>query len=241
STLGAIGSGILQRFARFGTASNRAQSIYVQDKWQPISRLTINAGVRLEKENLPSFNGFAPPINFGFGDKVVPRLGVAYDILGDGRTKVFASYGEFTERLKFELPRGSFGGEFFRRDYFEIMPNTRYDFYTIDKILGNSQDQLGGRCPITGTTGLTRCQFDFRIASNTPGNTIFDGLVDPNLKPYRQREFTVGVERQLSTNYLLRARYTYKNLLHAIEDAGFPTAQGSEAYIIGNPGSGLHA
>ncbi len=28
---------------------------------------------------------------------------------------------------------------------------------------------------------------------------------------------------------------------HAIEDAGFPTPEGSEAYIIGNPGEGLHA
>lgn len=242
----AIGAGLLLRFGTVGEASNRAQSIYFQDRWQPIRRLSINAGVRFEKEDLPSFNGYAPPINFGWGDKVVPRVGFAYDLTGNGKTKLFASYGQFTDRLKFELPRGSFGGDFYRVDYFEIFPNSptfngRYDSLTLSRILGNNVDVLGGKCPINNASGLTRCQYDYRIASNDPNATIFTGKVDPDVKPFRQEEFTVGFERQLSESYLLSIRYTYKNLLNAIEDAGFPTADGSEAYIIGNPGQGLHA
>ncbi|MFN0121695.1 MAG: carboxypeptidase regulatory-like domain-containing protein [Blastocatellia bacterium] len=242
-TPGAIGAGILRRFATEGQASNTAHSLYIQDRWQPIRRLSLNLGIRFEKEDLPSFNGFAPPINFGWGDKIVPRLGFAYDLTGDGKTKLFASYGQFTDRLKFELPRGSFGGDFFRDDYFEILPaNPRYDFYTMARILGNNQDNAGGgRCPspVTGSS-FTRCQADFRIASNSPSATIFTGKVDPDLNPFRQVEFTGGFERELSRNYLFSARYSYKNLLDAIEDAGFPTPDGSEAYIIGNPGRGLH-
>lgn len=241
-TPGTIGAGLIQRFGRTGDASNQAHSIYFQDRWQPTSRLSINAGVRFEKENLPSFNSFAPPINFGWGDKIVPRLGFAYDLTGDGKTKLFASYGQFTDRLKFELPRGSFGGEFFRNDYFEITAaNPQYTYYTLARILGNNQDVLGGKCPINNPSGLTRCQYDFRVASNNPNATIFDGKVDPNLNPFRQTEFTVGFERELSRKYLLSIRYSYKNLNDAIEDAGFPTPEGSEAYIIGNPGKGLHA
>ena len=158
------------------------------------------------------------------------------------KTKLFASYNKFQDRLKFELPRGSFGGDFYRNDYFEIMPNQpNYDFYTLSRILGSNQDVLGGQCPIPNSTGLSRCQYDFRIASNDPNADIYTGKVDPDLKPFTQTEFTVGLEREVTNRMLLSFRYTRKDVDHAVEDAGFPTAEGSEAYIIGNPGEGLHA
>lgn len=241
-TPGAIGAGVIQRFGTVGAAANTANSIYIQDRWQPTNRLTINAGVRMENEDLPSFNGYAPPIKFGFGDKIVPRLGASYDLTGDAKTKLFASYNKFQDRLKFELPRGSFGGDFYRNDYFEIMPNQpNYDYYTLSRILGSNQDVMGGQCPIVNSTGLSRCQYDFRIASNDPNADIYTGKVDPDLKPFTQTEFTAGLEREVTNRMLVSFRYTRKDVDHAVEDAGFPTAEGSEAYIIGNPGEGLHA
>ncbi len=243
-TPGAIGAGTLTRIGTKGVGANTSQSIYVQDKWQPTKRLTFNLGVRFEKEDLPSFNGLAPPINFKWFDKVVPRLGFAFDLTGDGKTKLFGSYSQFSDRVRFDLPRGSFGGDFFRVDYFEIFPTSgpfRTQF-TFASILGNFNDAPGGKCPLTGFigSGLSRCQADFRIASNDPRATLEDGKVDPNLKPFRQAEITVGLQRQLSNTYRLSGRYVYKNVLSAVEDAGVRNAAGSEAYILGNPGIGLH-
>ncbi|MGD9560899.1 MAG: carboxypeptidase regulatory-like domain-containing protein [Pyrinomonadaceae bacterium] len=237
-----LGTGILLRVGTLGMASNLNQGFYVQDKYQPFSRLTLNFGVRFEKEDLPSFNGFAPPINFGWTDKIAPRLGFAYDIFGDGKTKVFASFGRFYDRLKFELPRGSFGGEKFYQDFFEILPGEVYTQFTLQNIVGG----FTGRsvCPSTGfiTSGArSRCQIDNRVATNDPDTTIFEGgAVDPDLKPFRQTEFTVGVERQFARDYVFRTRYTYKNVDSAVEDAGARNANNSEAYIIANPGEGLH-
>ncbi|HEX8397048.1 MAG TPA: TonB-dependent receptor [Pyrinomonadaceae bacterium] len=238
-----IGAGELIRIGTLGKAQNLNQSIYIQDKWQPVNNLTLNVGVRAEKEDLPSFNGLAPPINFGWGDKIAPRLGVAWDIFSDGKTRMFASFGRFFDRLKFELPRGSFGGDFYRVDFFEIRAGQGdYRSYTPARILGNFNDAPGGKCPTTGFigSGISRCQFDYRIASNDPNATIYTGAVDPDLKPFRQTEFTVGGERQFGRDYVVGSRYTFKNVDSAVEDAGILNAQGSEAYIIGNPGSGLH-
>lgn len=243
-TPGAIGSGTLTRIGTKGVGQNTSQQLFFQDKWQPTRRLTLNLGIRAEKEDLPSFNTFAPPINFTFGQKIVPRLGFAYDLKGDGKNKLFGSYSEFTDRLRFDLPRGSFGGDFFRVDYFEIFPSSGpfRSTFTLPSILGNFNDLPGGRCPTTGFigSGLSRCQADFRIASNNPNATLTDGKVDPNLKPFKQREMTVGFQRQLNNNYRLSTRYVYKNVLSAVEDAGVRNAAGSEAYILGNPGIGLH-
>ena len=242
NTPGAIGSAIMRRTGTQGSGSNLSQGIFVQDKWQPTSRLTLNLGVRFEAENLPTFNGIPSGVDFGWTDKIAPRLGFAYDIFGDGKTKAFASYGKFYDRVKFALPRGLFGGDIFLEDYFEIFPGENSGQFN----LGNVVNGYTGPspCPATGfiTPGArSRCQKNFRVNANEPGASPYeDGAVDPNLKPFQQTEFTVGAERQISRDYVLRMRYTYKNVDEAVEDAGIVNSAGNEAYIIGNPGSGLH-
>jgi hypothetical protein len=238
----AIGSATFRRTGTHGFGSNLSQSIYIQDKWQPVRRLTLNLGIRFEKENLPTFNGIPSGVDFDWTDKIAPRLGFAYDIFGDGKTKVFASYGQFYDRVKFALPRGLFGGDIFLEDYFEIFPGDTAGEFNIDNILGGFTGP--SICPPTGTIAsgaYSRCQKNLRVNANEPNASPFtSGAVDPNLKPFRQTEFTVGMERQISRDYVFRSRYTYKNIDEAVEDAGIVNAAGSEAYIIGNPGTGLH-
>ncbi|HEY0426462.1 MAG TPA: TonB-dependent receptor [Pyrinomonadaceae bacterium] len=242
-TAGNLGSGRLQRFGTVGEASSKDQALFVQDSWQVFNRLSLNLGVRIENETVPNFGSTgSQAIKFGWFDKIAPRFGAAFDLTGDNKTKLFASYGWFYDRFKYELPRGSFGGDFFRRDYFEILPGrgTAYTNYTLANIVGNFSDPIGGACPITGSTGYSVCQFDFRIATNLTGADVFDtGAVDPNLKAARQSEYTIGLERQLWNNFLLSARFTHKQIDRAIEDIGLFTPSGSEAYVIGNPGFGL--
>ena len=205
----------------------------------------------MEHEDLPSFNagdvlaGTAiPKIVFGWGKKVAPRLGGSYDVFGDGKTKIFASYGWFFDRLKFEAPRGSFGGDFFRVDYFPITdacPN--YNCYTVSKILGTFTDPRGGGNPSTAG-GVSQLQRDFRIPSNlTAAQFTALGLVvtgvDPDLKSFRQDEITVGFEREINKEYVVSARYTRKNVAHAIEDHAILGLNEAENYPVGNPGEGL--
>ncbi len=242
-----IGAGLLVRNGTEGKGKGNYNAFYIQDKWQPIKNLTLNLGVRAEKEDVPSFNtasGGGQPISFGFGKKIAPRFGGAFDPFGDGKTRIFGSFGLFYDRLRYDLPRGSFGGDFQRLDYFPVLStNPRFDFYTPARILGSFTDPIGGGNPST-RGGLSFFQADQRIPSNiTPAQFAALGLpiggVDPDLKPFTQSEFTVGVERELSRTYILSARFTRKNVEDAIEDQANLGAFEAESYIIGNPGIGF--
>ena len=248
----AIGAGLLQRFETRGNVSSKNQAVYIQDKFQPTNRLTLSLGFRVESEDVPSFAPGLPGIEFGWGDKFTPRIGGAYDLTGDGTHKIFANWGWFHDRFKYELPRGLFGGDFWRDDYFEVFPGDGRAFdFTIQRILGTNPDLPGGNCPspggIANSTGITRCQRDFRAPSNTPGDILQSGGIDPSLKPFRQTEFTAGYEHQfsvedfpfLSGDYIFSSRYTHKQVDRAVEGLGFLNSRGSEVYLIGNPGFGL--
>lgn len=209
----------LTRFGTLGVASSTNEAVFVQDNYQIARRLTLNLGVRFERENVPSFSANGQPIEFGFGDKIAPRLGFAYDLFGKGKSKIFGSYGQFYDRFKYELPRGSFGGDQFLRTYNVITPGSRITDFTLQSVFNNP-------------TGLT---LDFRVPSNDPS----DNRIDPDLQPQRQTEFTIGYEQELFRSLVLRTRYTHKQLDTTIEDVGFFDAVGNENFFIANPGQGI--
>jgi hypothetical protein len=207
-------------------ASGRNQGFYIQDAWQVHPRVTLNIGARLENEFLPPFtkevagNRVANPIYFGWGDKIAPRIGGAWDVKGDGSWKLSAAYGEFYDTLKYELARTSFGGDFWHDHVYRL----------------NDPDLTKLSKATPGALGPEIIDIDNRtIPINAEG--YIQGI-DPEIKPMLSREFTVASEHRIGANMVGSARYTRKRLVRGIEDIGVLDANESEVYTIGNPGFG---
>ncbi|HEY3380813.1 MAG TPA: carboxypeptidase regulatory-like domain-containing protein [Vicinamibacterales bacterium] len=209
-------------------------SFWLQDSWSINRKLTINAGVRAENEHVPTYTqtSDAKGIDFGFGDKIAPRIGFAYDIKGDSRWKVYGSYGHFFDMTKLSLPMGSFGADKWTDFYFTM---DTYDWPTI-----NCTDGTTG----TGCTGgklIKSRDMRYNSSLNDPRLIPYYGAsrsaIDPTLKPYQTREFTMGLDHELNPTMSIGVRYVHKWMVKAIEDVGRLLPFG-ELYFIANPGYG---
>ena len=83
-------------------------SFYVQDGWRVGANLTINAGIRWERQQIKDRLG---ETSIDIDDAWAPRLGVVWDPAGNGRSKIFGSYGRFFESIPLDINIRSFGGE----------------------------------------------------------------------------------------------------------------------------------
>ncbi len=212
-------------------ANSRNQGYYIQDQWQIHPRVTINGGLRIENEFLPPYTHVAAngakipnPIRFGWGDKLAPRFGGAWDVLGNAKWKISASYGHFYDTLKYELARGSFGGDYWVTNVYTLDDPTKIP------LLNKSNP---------GAAGTAITKYDNRsVAVNAQGE--LEGI-DPDIHATYSRAISVSSEHQLTGNMVASVRYTRNRLLYPIEDIGIFDADENEVYVIGNPGYGLRS
>ncbi|MBU4329689.1 MAG: TonB-dependent receptor [Acidobacteria bacterium] len=203
-------------------------AIYLQDSWTIGDKLTIQAGLRTESEYIPSFAdpvlapelAAAKPIQFDFKDKIAPRLGIIYDVLGDSSLKVFANYAIYYDVMKLYMAEGAFGGFKWISDYYAW---DNYDWTQIaaSGLIDDAASQKAGNTYV-GTMNWRLPSFD---------------TTNPDMKPTAQREITIGAEKKLTEDLAVSFRFVQKHLIRTIEDIGVLTPQG-EQYYNDNPGFG---
>ncbi|HYU78346.1 MAG TPA: TonB-dependent receptor [Vicinamibacterales bacterium] len=153
---------------------------YVQDSWTISNRLTLNAGLRYDKFRIDIAERSAPAgtwvaerhfnkiPNVPNWNDLVPRLGVSYDLRGNGRTVVKGSYSVYV------------GNE-----AVGVASSVNPMIYSTN------------RCTWTDTNGdlfaqaseLSRCEgFSGSVTSR----------LDPDLKRQFNREYTIGLQHQLA-------------------------------------------
>lgn len=205
-------------FGYFYNAYSDRWAFYLQDSWTPSffnNKLTLNFGLRAEKEDIPSFSDLPeyqyPPVSFSFRDKLAPRFGFIYDAFGDGSLKLYSSFGIYHDVMKLSMATQLYGGYKWISDFYTLED---WDFTKIGK----------GNYP-----GTYIDSYNYRLPT-------FD-TTDPGLQPMTQSEFSFGAEKKIAEHLLTSIRFVYKHLIRAIEDVGVQTPGGAKYYMT-NPGYG---
>ena len=89
-------------------SQHNSQAFYIQDKYSPTSKLTINVGIRNDKTDIINNLGQTA---LSLKNEWAPRLGLVYDWKGKGQDKIYLSLSRFYEQLPMDLVLRSFNLE----------------------------------------------------------------------------------------------------------------------------------
>jgi outer membrane receptor protein involved in Fe transport len=188
----------------------RTHSLFLNDNWQVSGNLTVNLGLRWDKNQGQDAAGADVVRDSAFS----PRLGMTWDPRGDGVWSVNTSYGRYVAAIANSIadsasPAGT--------------PATFAWFY-----LGPNINTGGG--PLQSSPAVIQSVFDWFNANggqsrdtffaDVPGvaTRIRDGLRSPHAD-----EYVVGVSRQLGSRGAIRADFTYRNFGDFYSDLVDPT------------------
>jgi len=231
----------LLNISTLGEVAVRNDAVFLQDSWSVHPNLTLNLGLRAEHEEIPNYGpaGPDPAIEFGFGDKLAPRIGFAWDLLGDAKWKLYGSWGRYFDVTKFALPRTFFGADKWVDFWFT--------FDRADPFLNDAPSCRTGSntvlerpdCPAGTLIDIVDQRFNgadplYEQLTGFPG-------VDPDLKPMESWEAQLGLDHQLTPRIRVGARYVHKELVRAVEDVAVLESGFGWIFAIGNPGEGTTA
>jgi hypothetical protein len=184
-------------------------ALYIQDTITK-NRFTFNVGVRYDMQDdaqmasdvpeNPFFPQLMPAISFKGADAGVvwkdlsPRLGVTYDIKGDGRNVLSSSYAIYYGQMS----PGQLSGQL-------AAVGAVFVRYPWTDTNGDGFAQVA-EVNTTGTFLSKSTAYD----PNNPTSTTSPTLVDPNVKNDRTREFIVGFDRQLTSQMAVGGSYIWR-------------------------------
>ena len=253
--LGTYGTVDVYDAGTMGKATSYNNAFFIQDDWTIGKGLTVNIGVRMEHETLPAENQpstqkITTPINFGWGDKVAPRFGAAWDVFKNGKMKVFGGFGDFYDQMKLNVAISSYGGQYWQECWYALMTP---DLSSINPTYNTTAD--GGRYCVgpdssSQANGITNSATGTYFLENQnlrafptscPTCSATEEGTAPGLKPYEQHESDLGVDYQLKPNVSLEVRWDRRRLDHVIEDSAIYNPAVGETFVIVNPGQGVNS
>lgn len=226
-------------FGTVGKATDNNHALFAQDAWTLGKGVTLNLGLRIEKETLPTPQGSSAlaghDINFSWSDKIEPRIGGAWDIKQNGKYKLFGSYGVTNDIMKLLVAQTSWGSQRYETCAYGI--SAPFTIASMDPTFVN-----GAACPESSpTTGV-----NWGSGTTPAGMSLIENVnwrpwepVINGVKPYRQHESVAGLDTTISKDLAFEVRWDRHRLDHVIEDMSLADTTWGELYAIGNPGEGV--
>jgi carboxypeptidase family protein/TonB-dependent receptor-like protein len=83
----------------------KGTSLFLQDRWTPVPSVTLNYGLRWETQFILDSTGQEVGRIRG---SLAPRLGATWDTTGDGKTKLYASWGRYYDSIPMQVVSRAF-------------------------------------------------------------------------------------------------------------------------------------
>ncbi|MCA9714145.1 MAG: TonB-dependent receptor, partial [Myxococcales bacterium] len=189
-------------------------AVYLQDRVQLLTNLYLSAGVRWELQDMRDVLGNRALLIW---DNVAPRVGLTYDWTDEGKSRLYASYGQFYRQLPLQLNSRVFGG----------LVTVRRSYRTTD---------CNGSVNIDGvdhpyTRGGQPTEYCTDVNRTTSGLT--PGIVVPRLRGQFNHRFQLGYDQEVIEDLVVGVSWLHNGLGRAVEDV---STNGGLNYVIANPG-----
>lgn len=192
----------LVNFRNGGSIEIKQKSWYLQDNWQITDNFMLYGGIRNDSFNNKNSDG----ATFVKQDNIwQPRFGFSWDLLGDGRSKLFASVGRYSLPIAANVALRAASASYYLDQY-----------YTYDGIGANGAPNVTGSFEDGANDSVV----------NGEGGITPDprAVASKGLKPYTQDELIIGYQQQISSSidffndWTVGIKATYRRANKVIDD-----------------------
>ncbi|MEO8505183.1 MAG: TonB-dependent receptor [Acidobacteriota bacterium] len=169
-----------------GSPKHKNTAAFVQDRWSIGSGFLLSYGVRWDRQEI--FDRFGAKV-IDLKKDFAPRLGFTWDASGDGKSRLYGSYGKYFEQIPMDLVIRSFMQER-QAHIINFNPTSLVPSDQAAEESGNTSRILGG----------------------------FSEPADPNLRNQYISEYLLGYDREVMPDVALGVKLIHRSYDEVIED-----------------------